>query len=142
MSKPKDEQALRDEAAAWVRSKYPELGLAEHDYVVREAVKYLRRQRSAARARQAPSAPRIAKWYSFNGLQGCVTQWRSRATGTHCGLYHSVQAGMECDHELPWSTVCELHSTLVSHATLAQARLCRDPREWCDDCRDADDAKG
>lgn len=77
------------------------------------------------------------KQYEHNGLTGCVAQWRSRDTKTLVGLYSSVQAGMENDPELPWSTVCEVHNTLVSHSCLAHARSCRSPLEFCDDCRDA-----
>lgn len=79
---------------------------------------------------------RRVKQYGFNGLAGCVTQFRSRATGTLVGLYHGEQSGMECDPEYPYVTVCEEHHTLVCHATLADARRCRDPRDFCDDCRE------
>jgi len=78
-----------------------------------------------------------AREYGFNGLAGCVTQFRSRATRTRVGIYHSMQSGMESDPELPWSSVCEEHHTLVSHPTLEDARRTRDPRDFCDDCREA-----
>jgi hypothetical protein len=53
------------------------------------------------------------------------------------GVYAADEAGMECDPELPWATVCEEHSAIVCHPTL---RLARDhaalPSGWCEDCRD------
>lgn len=80
----------------------------------------------------------IKKRYTFNNLAGCVVQRISRITKTLVGLYSSEQSGMESDPELPWSTVCEVHHTLVSHETLAAARATLpDPTNWCDDCREA-----
>jgi len=68
---------------------------------------------------------------------GCVEIRRSRLTGTLVGLYRSAEAGMEADPEWPWTTVCEAHHTLVSHATrkLARENL-PDPCGWCDECRE------
>lgn len=77
-----------------------------------------------------------ARVYAHNGFDGCVTQFVSRATGTVMGVYHGAQAGMECDEALPWSIVCERHNTLVSVETLSIAHKIRDPREFCDDCRE------
>lgn len=76
------------------------------------------------------------KIYSFNGLAGCVTQWRNRTTGTLVGVYHGEQSGMECDAEYPWLTVCEKHGTLVCHRSLTVAKATRDPRDFCDFCRE------
>lgn len=76
------------------------------------------------------------KQYEFNGLSGCVTQFRSRATRTLVGIYHGVQSGIESDPDYPWVSVCEEHHTCVCHATLANARLVRDPTDFCDDCRE------
>jgi hypothetical protein len=77
------------------------------------------------------------KQYAHLGLAGCVTRFRSRTTKTLVGVYHGAQAGMEDDPELPWISVCEEHHTIVGHATLGQARLTRDPTEFCDNCRSA-----
>lgn len=66
---------------------------------------------------------------------GLVKQWRARDTHHLVGLYHSEQSGIESDPELPWSTVCEAHHTLVSHSTMAAARACRSGSEFCDECR-------
>lgn len=80
--------------------------------------------------------------YAFNGLAGCVIQRRSRETGTLVGLYHSLQSGMESDPELPWSTVCEDHSSIVSHPTLRDAKhFLGYPTQWCDDCREKEKEK-
>lgn len=80
---------------------------------------------------------RAVKQYAFNGLAGCVTQFRSRATKTLVGIYHGEQSGMEGDPESPFVSVCEAHNTLVGHGSLRLARLFRDPTNWCDDCREA-----
>lgn len=75
-------------------------------------------------------------YYHFNDLAGCVVQSKSRETGTLVGLYHSLQSGMESDPELPWTTVCEEHNTLVSHPSLQTAKNSLPfPTSWCDDCR-------
>lgn len=79
------------------------------------------------------------KEYGFNGLVGCVSQAKSRVTGTLVGVYHAGQAGMEDDPETPWATVCEEHNTLVCHPTLALAKVhAPDPTVWCDGCRGDD----
>ncbi len=76
------------------------------------------------------------KSYEFNSLAGCVIQRLSRETGTLCGLYHGEQSGIETDKITPWLTVCEAHSTLVCHGTLALARRHLPfPSSWCDECR-------
>lgn len=83
----------------------------------------------------------IKKQYAFNDLAGCVVQRVSRKTRTLVGLYASMQAEMESDPELPWSTVCEPHHTLVSHETLAAAMATLpDPTNWCDECREEEKA--
>jgi hypothetical protein len=71
-------------------------------------------------------------------LAGCVSQRRSRATGTLVGIYRAAQAGLEDDPATPWCVVCEEHHTLACVETLALARASRDPREWCDECRDGE----
>ena len=79
---------------------------------------------------------RATRQYSHAGLAGCVTRFRSRVTKTIVGIYRAEQAGIEQDPEIPWVTVCEEHSTLVGHATLALARSCRSPTDFCDECRE------
>jgi hypothetical protein len=79
----------------------------------------------------------MVKLYSYNGLKGCVQQFRARATGTLLGLYHAEQAGIAAEAGSPWATVCEEHSTMVLHSSLAQARKVHNPRAFCDACREA-----
>jgi len=76
------------------------------------------------------------KQYNHNGLSGCVKQFRSRATRTLVGIYHGEQAGLDSDCQ--WLSVCEEHHTCVQQATLASALLTRDPREFCDACREGE----
>jgi len=76
------------------------------------------------------------KAYNFHGLAGCVSQFRSQATGTLVGHYHGEQAGLEDDPENPWVCVCETHHTLVTVPTQALMRSIRDPREFCEECRE------
>lgn len=66
---------------------------------------------------------------------GCEALRYTRAS-VLVGLYRSAESGMEEDDELPWTTVCEDHSTLVSHPSkrLAVAHLGH-PDGWCDECR-------
>jgi hypothetical protein len=69
---------------------------------------------------------------------GCVSlHFCRRGTGPLTGVYRSAEAGMETDHEYPWSVVCEAHHTLVSTETRAAAdSTATDTRNFCDDCRD------
>jgi hypothetical protein len=82
---------------------------------------------------------RFSKFYNHNGLSGCVNQWTARDTKTLIGLYHGVQAGMEVVQDALWCVVCEVHHTLVGHASLVEARRTRSPRDFCDECRDNED---
>ncbi|HUN92555.1 MAG TPA: hypothetical protein VMU33_10885 [Burkholderiaceae bacterium] len=79
--------------------------------------------------------PQAVKSYAFNGVPGCVTQRRSRDTGTLIGLYHAAQASMSTEAGA-WATVCEDHGTVVNHARLADARAwMAEPSIWCEACR-------
>lgn len=81
--------------------------------------------------------PRKPKEYSFNDLDGCVSQTRSRITETMVGIYHGEQSGMQDEPEYPWITFCEEHGNLVGHQTLSLAKSwAPDPSGWCDDCRE------
>jgi len=76
--------------------------------------------------------------YEINGLAGCVVQRKSRRTGRLVGLYHADQAGMDLESGA-WSTVCEEHSTICNHKTLAHARAhLGDPTMWCELCQEHD----
>ena len=88
------------------------------------------------------SEARLALDAEVQSRPGCVTLRRSRATGTMVGLYKSLESGIESDQQWPWSTVCEDHGTVVCHATRKLAEMTLpDPRAWCDECREAPDAK-
>jgi hypothetical protein len=66
---------------------------------------------------------------------GCIQLRRARQTGRVVGVYRSLEAGIEIDPELPWTTVCEEHSTCVFHATRAPAIFhASDPMGWCGVC--------
>jgi len=82
---------------------------------------------------------RQIKSYGFNEITGCVVQRHTRlpktATKVLVGLYHSAQSGFENDPELPWTTICEEHITLVCHPTLKLARSwLAHPADWCALC--------
>ena len=83
----------------------------------------------------------MVKEYGFNGLAGCVTQFKSRDTGTLVGVYHGEQSGIENDPDTPWVSVCEVHGTCICHPSLRGALRTRSPREFCDDCNDLFEAK-
>lgn len=79
------------------------------------------------------------KTYNFNGLDGCVTQRKTRQTKTIVGVYQSEQAGMESDPALPWATVCETHNMIVCHPSLKTAMShASQPQDWCEYCRAKD----
>lgn len=70
---------------------------------------------------------------NFQGLRGCVTQRRSRATGHLYGLYNAEQARMDTAAGA-WATVCEDHDTICNHDTLALARYHLPSGDWCERC--------
>lgn len=73
--------------------------------------------------------------YNFDGLAGCVQIKRTRLTGVHVGIYFGADAGMDTDHGLPWSTVCEAHASICAHPTLRIARIMYPcPDQWCESC--------
>ena len=79
---------------------------------------------------------RIAKpEYNVNGNAGCASCKLSPATSTRVSVFHTKQAGL--DASKPWVSVCEDHGSIVEHATKKLADAARDPREWCDACREA-----
>jgi len=85
----------------------------------------------------------INKTYNLNGYAGLVERRRNRRTGTLVGLYHAHQAGIDADPETPWSTVCEDHSSMIGHRTLALARSGMvAPDDWCAACADPDPIVG
>lgn len=91
----------------------------------------------ALRRRRARSPKR----YAVAGLAGCVQQRTARESGTTISVYHAAQAGLDDDDGCKWYTVCETHSTLVGHPTLALARdWSSKPTTWCDECGEKESA--
>jgi hypothetical protein len=77
----------------------------------------------------------LATGYAFNDLAGCVVQRKNRITGLLVGLYNAGQAGMD-EESGKWATVCETHSTICNHETLAAAKShLADPTMWCEECQ-------
>jgi hypothetical protein len=66
---------------------------------------------------------------------GFVLSRKNRYTGAVISLYRSAESGIESDPELPWTTLCEEHSTLVCHTTRALAESHLAMPEWCEPCQ-------
>lgn len=91
----------------------------------------------AAKAAKAAPKPRSTAPYRAEELAGCIEYRKRRSTGFYVGVYNGEEAGMDTDDgRMPWSTVCEEHSTVIHHATktLALAHA-RDPQGWCEECQ-------
>jgi hypothetical protein len=71
------------------------------------------------------------------GNAGVIQARRCRQTGRVVSIYiNAVQGLDDNDGTEPYSTVCEDHGGVVSHATLALARSwAAEPRTWCEDCQ-------
>ncbi len=67
---------------------------------------------------------------------GIVAYRKARSTGTRVGLYHAEEAGLDSDPDMPWVTVCEDHSSMITHGTrrLAEQALSH-PEDWCEPCQ-------
>ena len=66
---------------------------------------------------------------------GCLAL-RTTRQGVRVGLYRSLEAGLESDPSVPYTTVCETHGTLVCHETRRAAeQSLSHPESWCDQCR-------
>ncbi len=60
----------------------------------------------------------------------------SRQTGTLVAVLRSAEAGIESDPDLPYTTLCDDHSTLVCHRTRSAAEgFAAEPAVWCEPCR-------
>jgi hypothetical protein len=68
------------------------------------------------------------------GNAGYIAARRNVYTGDLNTLYDSVEQGIESDPETPYSTVCEVHGTVVCHQTKAQAIGWLSTAEWCEEC--------
>lgn len=83
----------------------------------------------------ADRAARLADARTWDGFRSAHF---ARSTGTLVVVVQSAEAGIEDDPELPWATLCDDHSSVVCHTTLALAKAhAADPAGWCDDCRES-----
>lgn len=61
----------------------------------------------------------------------------ARETGRKIIVARSADLGLDADPGCDWWTLCDEHSFLVSHPTLALARShAANPLGWCEDCMD------
>lgn len=68
---------------------------------------------------------------------GCRALRRANRTRTLVGLYHNKEAKLD-DEGGPYSTVCEVHGTVIAHETLKLAtHHLSYPDQWCEDCAEA-----
>ncbi len=94
---------------------------------------------AAFRQKQAPLKRRgpMPKIYSKAGRAGCVQLRKAQSTGLLVGVYNSTQAGLDAAvGACAWSTVCEVHSTIIGHATRRWALdWASVPEQWCEGCK-------
>jgi hypothetical protein len=70
-------------------------------------------------------------------IAGLVETRRNRRTASTIAVYDGDAAGLDTEAGR-WQTVCETHSTILSHETQALALLhMATPDEWCEPCRKA-----
>lgn len=104
--------------------------------VVREAKRIAARGGDPSSSRSVERLVRLAERVrEREERDGCVQLRRCRATGTVVGVYRSVAAGIETDPELPWSTVCEEHHTVVCSATRQLAEVAACYPDFCEECQ-------
>ncbi len=72
--------------------------------------------------------------YITQNYAGVVESRRRRLSGTVVTIYRSLEAGIESDPDLPYSTVCEDHGVITCHPTLAQARRHAPVAGGCEVC--------
>jgi len=59
----------------------------------------------------------------------------ARSTGTLVVLVSSAEQA--CDPDLPWTLICEQHSTIMQFETQANAvSWMAAPEQWCEECQD------
>ncbi len=75
-------------------------------------------------------------------LAGLVESRVNRVTKTKISLYRSLEAGIDGDPELPWTTVCEAHDAIIGHPSYRLARSHMAMPERCEDCQKILEAKG
>jgi hypothetical protein len=83
---------------------------------------------------------RKIKTYNLGGIAGLVAQRVAKSTGAKVSLFRGDQSGLNADQDVPWITVCEKHSSCVSHKVLKDARSwMAEPETWCEGCRGKND---
>ncbi len=75
-----------------------------------------------------------AREHNLHGFAGLIVQRRNRLTGALIGVYQADLAGMECDPETPYATVCEDHSYIVCSRTQKLAIAAMRYPDWCEEC--------
>lgn len=68
-------------------------------------------------------------------LAGERARSRNRQTGAVYVLVEAEAQGFDPEGG-PWVTLCERHSTVCNHETLALARSHLPTGDWCEECRD------
>lgn len=78
---------------------------------------------------------RLAEWARERA--GCRSLRVARSTDRLVGVYAGEEAGLDTDDgRAPYSTVCEVHGSVVCHPTLRLAEAhAADPAGWCESCR-------
>lgn len=59
---------------------------------------------------------------------------RNRLTGTVISVIHGEDEGLDFETDGPWYTICNEHTEICSHATLAAARYHASVPDWCGAC--------
>lgn len=88
--------------------------------------------RGFARVQRRLARERAARVREYAGVRSVRV---SPQTGTVVAVYDARAAGMDTAAGR-WSTVCEDHSTIISHRTLALAEYhAAAVADWCEPCR-------
>lgn len=84
-----------------------------------------------------PRSERAAKLADAKTWAGYRYATFARQTGGLVVVLDSVEAEIDDDPEVRWSTLCDAHASCVGHATLALAKAhASDPCGWCESCRE------
>ena len=78
------------------------------------------------------------KYYSFDGLAGCVKRWKNRK-GHLVGVYDAVQAGMDT---YGWAVVCEGDhaGVVIMYSLRAAFDIATDTTNFCPVCQEKSDS--
>jgi hypothetical protein len=70
---------------------------------------------------------------------GILAVYSNGLTGKFVCLYDGAAQGLDTDAG-KYTLLCTCHGLTLSHNNRAQAaQMARNPTEWCEECRDADD---